>query len=135
MQVGCRWDGAVASSFRALSGRLKFTVRRHKLNIDILPCCWGAEGHAYPDGVLISPHVHRRLPRVCVYEQLLHRHLQRRNRAGLVLGVVTPGFVCRVVTPGFVCRGSMDRGFCVSIASWRGSCSQKCAAVPRRARI
>jgi len=29
--------GPVVPSFRALSGRLKFTVRRHKFNTDSLP--------------------------------------------------------------------------------------------------
>ena len=48
-QVGLRGTGAVSGgarahagpvhpSFRALSGRLKFTVQRHKFNKDSLPC-------------------------------------------------------------------------------------------------
>ena len=37
--------GPVDPSFRALSGRLKFTVQRHKFNIDSLSC--GADGRVF----------------------------------------------------------------------------------------
>ena len=42
--VGLRGDGLgpVDPSFRALSGRLKFTVRRHKFNTDSFSC--GVQG-------------------------------------------------------------------------------------------
>jgi hypothetical protein len=38
LRVSSRFLGPVLPSFRALSGRHKFTVRRHKFDQDSLPC-------------------------------------------------------------------------------------------------
>ena len=53
-RVSSSLSGHEDPSFRALSGRLKFTVRRHKFNKDSLSSWYEIDGHYAQDAILYS---------------------------------------------------------------------------------